>query len=114
MHVNGTSVYRRVDDGRIKIEINSSLAGWDEHAVYVQRIRNYTAKPINVEVRRSIDGHVFFRSKLGAKNFDYRTVEYTADVEAGVRADLPYEVVLRLGYSKKQDNVTIEEAEITP
>ena len=83
MHVHGTSVYRRVDDGRVKIEVNSSVAGWDDHTIYNQRIRNYTDKPIEVEVRRSFDGHVVFRSSLGAKNHDYRTVQFTKAIESG-------------------------------
>ena len=114
MHLNGTSVYRRVDDGRIKIEINSSVAGWDDHAVYAQRIRNYSDKPVDIEVRRSFGGHVMFRSSLPAKNFDYHTAEYTQEIVAGRKADLLYEIVQHQGHSKKQDNVTIEKAEIDP
>ena len=69
------------------------MAGWDEHTIYVQRVRNYTAKPIEVEVRRTFPGHVVFRSELKAKNHDYQTVEYTATVRAGQKADLLYEIV---------------------
>jgi hypothetical protein len=114
MHLSGTSVYRRVDDGRIKIEVNSSVAGWDDHTVYAQRIRNYSKKPIDVEIRRTFPGHVLFRSSLEAKNFDYRTVEYTTRVDAGKNVDLLYEILQRQGYRKKQDNVTLEKAEIKP
>jgi hypothetical protein len=114
MHVHGTSVYRRVEDGRVKIEVNSSVAGWDEHTIYNQRIRNYTEKPIEVEVRRSFDGHVVFRSSLGAKNHDYRTVQFTKAIESGDSVDLLYEIVQHMGHSAKQNNVTIEEAEIEP
>jgi hypothetical protein len=114
MRIGSTSVYRRVDDGRIKIEVNSSVAGWDEHTAYNQRIRNYTDKRIEVEVRRSFDGHIVFRSGLGAANHDYRTVQYTKVVEAGESADLFYEVLQRMGRNAKQNNVTVEEAEIEP
>ncbi|MHC4178500.1 MAG: hypothetical protein ACYSWU_13400, partial [Planctomycetota bacterium] len=89
-------------------------AGWDDHGVYTQRIRNYSDKPIDVEVRRSFPGHVFFRSSLSAKNYDYHTVEYATAVGAGEKVDLLYEIVRREGHSKKQDNVTIEKAEIEP
>jgi hypothetical protein len=112
MHVHGTSVYRRVDDGRLKIEVNSSVNGWDEHTVYNQRIRNYTEKPIEVEVRRSFDGHVVFRSSLGAKNHDYRTVQFTKAIAAGESVDLLYEILQHMGRNAKQNNVTIAEAEI--
>ena len=46
MQVNGTSVYRKVDDGKVQIEVDSAVAGWDEVGEYVQRVRNYTARPI--------------------------------------------------------------------
>ena len=114
MHVHGTSFYRRVDDGRLKVEVNSSVTGWDEHTIYNQRIRNYTDKHIEVEVRRSFDGHVVFRSSLGAKNHDYRTVQFTKDIETGESVDLLYEILQHMGRNAKQNNVTIEEAEIEP
>ena len=36
-----------------KIEINDTVAGWEDHARYVERIRNYSGKPIDVEIRRA-------------------------------------------------------------
>ena len=56
--------------------MNSSVVGWDDHALYSQRVRNYTRKPIDLEVRRAFPGDVVFRSELPAKNHDYQTVEY--------------------------------------
>ena len=109
MRIGSTSVYRRVDDGRIRIEVNSSVAGWDDHIYYSQRIRNYTRKPIDVEVRRSYAGHVVFRSALGANNHDYRTVEYRTAVKPGQKGDLRYEIRRLQGRNKKQDNVTISD-----
>jgi len=109
MHVDGTDIYRRVGDGRIEIEVKSSVAGWDDHTIYTQRVRNYSKKPIALEVRRALAGHVLFRSSLGAKNHDFQTVEYTATIEAGRKADLQYEVVQLQGRNKKQDNVTVVE-----
>jgi len=114
MLLGGTEIYRRVDDGRLKIEVNSSVSGWDEHTIYNQRIRNYTAKPIDVEVRRSFDGHIVFRSSLGAKNHDYRTVEYSKAIEPGKSVELLYEILQHMGHNAKQNNVTIEEAGIEP
>ena len=83
MQINGTSVFRRVDEPGVQIEVNSTLAGWDDHTIYAQRVRNYTAKPIDLEIRRPFDGHVFYRSGLMVKNYDFRTVEYTATVGPG-------------------------------
>jgi hypothetical protein len=107
MRLGGTSVYRRVDRPGVRIELNSSVAGWDDHGYYSQRIRNYTDKPIDVEVRRYYSGHVVFRSALGAKNHDYRTVQYRTTVKPGEKADLRYEIRQLQGRNKKQENVTI-------
>jgi len=114
MQIHGTDVFRRVDAPGVEIQVNSSVAGWDDHTVYAQRVRNYSPKPVQLEVRRSFDGHVVFRSSLEAKNHDYRTVEYTASVKAGQKADLVYEVVQHQGRNKKQDNVTLQKAEVNP
>jgi len=114
MLVDGTAVYRRVDAPGIQIEVQSSVAGWADHSVYAQRVRNYTAKPIEVEVRRTFPGHAVFRSALKAKNHDYQTVEYTARLKPGEKANLLYEILQHQGYNAKQNNVTLEEAVIEP
>ena len=64
---------------------------------------------IEVEVRRSFAGHVVFRSVPGAKNHDYRTVEYRTNVLPGKKADLRCEIVQHQGRNYKQDNATIVE-----
>jgi hypothetical protein len=112
--VYGASVFKRVDEPGVQIDINSSVAGWDEHAIYTQRVRNYSKKPINLEVRRPFPGHVVFRSELPAKTFDFQTVEYTADVKPAEKADLLYEIVQHQGRNLKQNNVTIEQAPVKP
>ena len=114
MQVNGTSIFRRVDQPGVQIEVNSSVAGWDDHLLYCQRVRNYTKKPIDLEIRRAFGGHAIFRSKLAAKNHDFQTVQYTAAVRPGEKADLLYEIVQRQGHNAKQNNVTIERAPVKP
>jgi len=109
LRLRNANVYRRADEPGVKIEVGSTVAGWDDHAYYSQRIRNYTRKPIDVEIRRCYSGHVVFRSALGAKNHDYRTVQYSTTVKPGEKADLRYEVRQLQGRNKKQDNVTISE-----
>jgi hypothetical protein len=110
MKLDGQDVFRRVDNGNMEIDQRSSVAGWDDHVLYSQRIRNYTAKPIEVEIRRSFPGHVIFRSRLEPVLFDYQTVQYSARVPAGQTADLVQEVVQRQGRNARQNNVTLEEA----
>jgi hypothetical protein len=112
--LDGTDIYRRADAPGVEIEVKSTVAGWDEHTLYVQRVRNYSKKPIELEVRRSFSGHIVFRSALPAKNFDYQTVEYTAQLGAGQKAELPYEILQHHGHNAKQNNVTIEKAQVQP
>ena len=114
MRLHGGNVYRRVGDGNIEIEVNSSVAGWDEHAIYTQRIRNYTDKPIEIEVRRPWDGHVIFRSSLDPTLHDYRTPQFTTTIKSGDTKNLLFEVVTKQGRNAKQSNVTLETAEIKP
>jgi len=77
-------------------------------------VKNYSSNPIDLEVRRSLDGHVIFRSQLAAANHDFRTVQYTAQVPAGQQTNLLHEVLLHQGRNAKQNNVTLEDAEVTP
>ena len=63
MQIHGTNTFKQVGDETTETEVNSSVVGWDDHSIYSQRIRNYTAKPIDVEIRRSYEGHIVFRSR---------------------------------------------------
>jgi len=113
MQVHGLDVFRKVDDGAVDIEVNSSVVGWDDREIYTQRIRNYSAKPIEVEVRRAFPGHVVFRSALpGVRLFDFQTPEFTTSVAAGQRADCLFEIIRHQGRNAKQNNVTLDDAEI--
>jgi hypothetical protein len=114
MLLQGANVLRRVDDGQVKIEVNSRVAGWDDHQVFAQRVRNYSKKPVQLEIRRTFPGHVVFRSTLDPKNHDFQTVEYQASVGPGERTDLLYEILRHQGNNKKQDNVTTQDAGIEP
>lgn len=113
MQINGTNKYQQVGREDRRIEANSTVAGWDDHSHFAQRIRNYTGQPIEVEMRRTYDGHVAFRSELSPKLHDYQTVEFRAAVPAGDRTELLFEVVQHQGYNAKQNNVTLEAATIT-
>ena len=83
--VNGVNVFHKLDEQGFMAEPNMTVVGWDDHEVYSQRVRNYTAKPIELEIRRTLPGHVVFRSRLDPKLHDYQTVEYKATVPAGKR-----------------------------
>ena len=110
MQVNGANVFRPVGQPGVQIEVNSSVAGWNDHTLFAQRVRNYTKKPLDLEVRRTFPGDVVFRSGLGAKNHDYQSVQYTAAVKAGAKAELQYEVLTHEGHNARQNRVVVEAA----
>jgi hypothetical protein len=114
MKVNGANVFKQVDQPGVQIEVNSSVVGWNNHQVYTQRIRNYTPKPIEVEIRRTFPGHIVFKSQLNPTIHDYQTVQFTAPVDAGKKSDLLYELIAHEGRNAKQNNVALETAAIKP
>jgi hypothetical protein len=111
LQVSGVRALRKVGGDMGVKEEDASVVGWDDHEVYSQRIRNYTRKEIEVEVRRSFPGHVIFRSQLEPKLHDHQTVEFLARVAAGKRADLLFEIVRKQGTSAKQNYVMLDTAE---
>ncbi|MEO6435984.1 MAG: hypothetical protein ABIP55_09510 [Tepidisphaeraceae bacterium] len=112
VQLHGGNIFRRVDDGNIEVDVRSTVAGWDEHEVYAQRIRNYTSKPIELEIRRAFPGHVVFRSRLNPTPHDYQTVQFVAPAKAGEKLELPFEIVRKQGRNAKQNNVTLEAADV--
>jgi hypothetical protein len=109
VRVNKGRVYKKVGEGLFKVDHDARVAGWDEHELFTQRIRNNSNKKIRVEVRRSYSGDVTFRSQLNAKSHNYRTVEFKAEISAGDKKDLKHEVVTRNGYNAKQQRVKLVE-----
>ena len=108
LQIHGTDKFQKVGDDARQEEANSTVVGWNDRLSYQQRIRNYTARPINVELRRTYDGHVTFVSDLEPKLHDYQTVELTAKVEPGEKKNLDFTIVQHLGRNAKQNNVTLE------
>jgi hypothetical protein len=106
----GLDVYRNLE-GDHRIEIKDQIAGWEDHTQYVDRIRNYRDKPIDVEIRRSFGGHVIFASKLEPKLHDFNTVQFSAACPPAEKTDLAYHVRVLQGYLSKQNNVTLEAGE---
>jgi hypothetical protein len=114
LQINGTNEFRKIGgDGAFKEE-KATLVGWSEHEIFSQRIRNYTGKEINLEVRRTLPGHISFKSLLEPKLHDYQTVEFCSTVAAGKKMDLLFEVIRLQGTSAKQNNVTLQEGKVAP
>jgi hypothetical protein len=114
LQINGTSRFRKIGGDEVVKEENATLVGWDDHEILFERIRNYSGKSINVEIRRAIPGHVIYKSLLEPKLHDYQTVEVHTTVPAGKKADLVFEIVRKQGTSAKQNNITLEKAEVKP
>jgi hypothetical protein len=114
MHIDGADVFKKVGGENVEIDIHSSVAGWDDHTLYTQRVRNYTKKPVELEIRRTLPGDAVFRSGLAARNFDYQTVQYTAKVKPGEKADLFYEILQRQGRNATQNRVNVDETPVKP
>jgi hypothetical protein len=106
-HRNGVDVYYSPTQGHA-IEVNDTVAGWDDHQVWEERIRNYRDKPIAVQIRRSFDGDTVFRSNLDPKLYDFRSPEFAAEVAAGEKELLRYELVMHQGRNQKQTHVTLD------
>ncbi|MEZ6193010.1 MAG: hypothetical protein R3C45_17195 [Phycisphaerales bacterium] len=110
----GTNVRRQFDEPGVRIEDRGRVEGWDEHTVFAQRIRNYTGKPIDLEIRRAVDGDATFINRVDATRHDYRTVQFTTSVKPGETRDVKYEVVQRMGSNQKQNRVEIEVGDPAP
>ncbi len=113
LQVNGANLFRQVG-GPARIEVNSNVVGWDDHEIYTQRVRNYTAKPIDLEIRHAFPGHAVFRSALKPILHDFQTVQFAATVAPAGKSDLLFELLRHQGRNSKQNNVTLEEAQIKP
>lgn len=99
-------------DNQIVNQENSRVVGWEDNSQFEQRITNFTARPIDVEMRRTFPGDAVFRSGLGAQRFDFQTVQFSAQVNPAAKVSLPFELVQRQGSSAKQRQVEIVEAAV--
>lgn len=106
--IKGGNLYRKLGEEGARLELDSQIAGWDEHVVYRQKIRNYSLKPITVQIRREYPGDIVFRSRLNPALHDFKTVQLITEVPAGDKVHLDYEVISRQGYNQKQSRVELQ------
>ena len=101
---------RRNLDGQHRIEIKDVLDGWEDHTRYVERIRNYRDKPIDVEIRRTFGGYTFLISRLEPTMYDYRTPQIAATCPPGEKTELAYHIQTLQGYlaQHKGQRVTLK------
>ncbi|MHC5108752.1 MAG: DUF4139 domain-containing protein [Planctomycetota bacterium] len=105
-HRQGAKVYFSPTQGH-RIKIDDTVVGWNDHQQWVERIRNYRDKPIDVEIRRSFAGHAILKAGEATSQHDNETAVFTAKVAAGQRHDLPYEIVFRQGSNREQNGLTL-------
>jgi len=108
-HRSGANVYYSPGEGH-RVEVSDTVVGWDDHQVWIERLRNYRDQPIEVEIRRSFDGHVVLRSDLEPSLYDHRSPQFATQVAPRARKELRYELIVHQGYNAKQSNVTLEPA----
>jgi hypothetical protein len=108
MHYRKGNLYRRIGDGHMIVDHNSTVAGWNEHRNYIQHLRNFTEKPINVEIRRVIPGDAQVKSHLEIKKHDFQTVDIHTTLAVGDKQELEYEILTRKGRNAKQNQVIIK------
>ncbi|MCP5159732.1 MAG: hypothetical protein H6974_08875 [Gammaproteobacteria bacterium] len=101
-------LYRKLGEDGFKLDLDSQVAGWDEHTVYRQKIRNNRDQPIHVQIRREYPGDIAFHSQLDPSLHDFQTVQFETDVQAGEKAGLDYEIIARMGYNQKQNRVELQ------
>jgi hypothetical protein len=106
-------VYRRIDDGLFDIDHKSTVAGWDEHSLNVQHLRNFSEQPIKVEIRRVIAGDAAMRSELDVRKHDFQTIDIHTIVKAGEKQELLYETSIKKGRNFKQNQVVLETKSLT-
>lgn len=111
--IKGGNLYRKLGEDGMKLELDSQVAGWDEHTSFRQKIRNDTGKPISVQIRRDYPGDVLFRSPLNPILHDFQTVQFETEIPAGGKAELDYELITRQGYNQKQNRVELQSGEAT-
>ncbi|MEI6413463.1 MAG: hypothetical protein WCP34_04250 [Pseudomonadota bacterium] len=108
------NLYRKVGEGDMRLDLDSSVAGWNEHQVWGQRIHNFTGRLIEVEIRRAYGGDVVFTSELNPKLHDFQTVEYLTRVKPGEKAERRYEITQKQGYNQKQNRVQLQTGRVHP
>ena len=109
MQVNGTNIFRRVDQPGMQIEVNSSVAGWDDHTLFAQRVRNYTKKPIDLEVRRTLRRPRGLPQRVGGQEPRLPDRGVHGHSQAGRKGRSAVRNRAAAGHNAKQNNVTIEQ-----
>jgi len=83
------------------------VKGWDEVQTWNDELRNYTGKPLVLELHLRFAGDVEFASEADTKVFDYQTIETKLLVPAGKTRAYPYTVTFHNGSHRVQNRVKL-------
>ena len=85
------------------------VVGWDETRSWQEEVRNYRAKPIQVEIRHVLEGDVEFAAEAvgGLTLYDYRTPQYVMTIPAGKARKWVSQGLFHLGTNQKQNRVRL-------
>lgn len=86
---------------------NSSVVGWDEHVVYTQRVRNFSSRPLQLELRRAFNGQAELRTSGTVKVHDLHTAEFRMQVEPHSDSAQSFSVSTRTGRRARQNALTL-------
>ncbi|MCY2930559.1 MAG: hypothetical protein NTV86_13880 [Planctomycetota bacterium] len=81
--------------------------GWNEEQSWNDEIRNYTGKPLSLELRLQYEGDATFASEAATTVFDLKTVETKLLVAPGQTRAYPYSVTFRNGVNAAQTRVKL-------
>jgi hypothetical protein len=92
-----------------KVNNREFVEGWDEKQQWVDTIRNYRDKAIDLEMHRIWSGDVEYESEVQTTLFDYRTVEAKFTIPARGKTEYPCTVLTHQGQNAKQARVRLRE-----
>ena len=87
------------------------VVGWNETLTWREEIRNYRDKPIVMEIRHVIPGHVDFYMEDAPALFDYRTVTYSVELPASQERMWTSKGTFHHGRNQKQQRIHLKDAE---
>ena len=103
----GVGVYYSPEQGH-QIKVDDQVAGWTEHEDWIERIRNYRDKPIDVQIRHKYTGHVTITGDLPLEMYDYQSPQFGIRIAAGAMREAKYTATTRYGHGTKRNNVQLE------
>ncbi len=83
------------------------VVGWDEHAQWRDRIRNYRKEPIRFDLRRRWQGHVDYDVEHATTLFDFQTIEASFEIAPRGSATYEYAVTRHLGKNGSQNRIEL-------